>query len=138
MPAGISARHLLGLVGADVGGSLSPALYEREAQEQGLRIYYTTIEAGDAAPWPGDFGRLLRTARSLGFSGLNVTHPCKQAFLEHLDDLSPDAAALGAVNTVVLRDGRAVGHNTDRHGFATSFRAGLPGVPLTRVVLAGA
>ncbi|WP_027341563.1 shikimate dehydrogenase [Hamadaea tsunoensis] len=134
----MSTRFLLGLVGADVGGSHSPALYEREAQELGIRVYYTTVEAGDAAPWPGDFGRLLRTARSLGFTGLNVTHPCKQAFLDHLDDLSPDAAALGAVNTVVLTGGRAVGHNTDLHGFATSFRAGLAGVPLSRVLLVGA
>jgi shikimate dehydrogenase len=55
-----------------------------------------------------------------------------------LHDLSPDARALGAVNTVVLRDGRRIGHNTDCSGFAEGFRRGLPGVPRGRVVQLGA
>ncbi|GAB3932064.1 hypothetical protein GCM10027614_00540 [Micromonospora vulcania] len=58
--------------------------------------------------------------------------------LEHLDAVTPDAAALGAVNTVVFSDGRAVGHNTDMPGFARSFRTGLADVALDRVVLLGA
>jgi shikimate dehydrogenase len=74
----------------------------------------------------------------MGFAGLNVTHPCKQAVIPHLDELSADAAALGAVNTVVLHDGRATGHNTDWWGFAESFRRNLPGVSLDRVVQLGA
>ena len=71
-------------------------------------------------------GDLLAAARLAGYDGLNVTHPCKQLVLPHLDELSPDAEALGAVNTVVLRDGRAVGHNTDWSGFARAFDRGLP------------
>jgi quinate/shikimate dehydrogenase (NAD+) len=55
-----------------------------------------------------------------------------------LDELSPDAEALGAVNTVVVRDGRTTGHNTDVTGFAASVRRGLPGAALDRVVLIGA
>jgi shikimate dehydrogenase len=55
-----------------------------------------------------------------------------------LHDLSPDARALGAVNTVVLRDGKRVGHNTDWFGFAESFRRGLPDVARDRVVQLGA
>ena len=81
---------------------------------------------------------LVRAARDLGYDGLNITHPCKQLVLDHLDELSPDATALGAVNTVVLRDGRMVGHNTDWSGFARSFDRGLPDAPLTSVVLLGA
>ena len=65
-----------------------------------------------------------------GFSGLNVTHPCKQAVVPHVDDLSADAAALQAVNTVVFEDGGATGHNTDTTGFAESFARGLPGAAL--------
>ena len=57
---------------------------------------------------------------------MNVTHPCKQDVVALLDDLSPEAAALDAVNTVVFDDGRAIGHNTDASGFAESFRRGLP------------
>src|SRR3712207_7384217 len=83
-------------------------------------------------------GEVLAAARLAGYDGLNVTHPCKQLVLEHLDELSPDAAALGAVNTVVLRDGRAVGHNTDWSGFARAFDRGLPEAPSDRVVLLGA
>ena len=62
----------------------------------------------------------------MGFAGLNITHPCKQAVIPLLHELSPDAQALGAVNTVVLRDGKRVGHNTDWWGFAENFRRGLP------------
>ena len=65
---------------------------------------------------------------TLGFSGLNITHPCKQLVVEHLDELSPDAEALGAVNTVVFDDGRAIGHNTDWPGFQENFARGLPDV----------
>ena len=83
-------------------------------------------------------GELLRVTRRLGFSGVNVTHPCKRTVVEHLTELSPDAATLGAVNTVVFDRGRAVGHNTDWPGFQESFTRGLPGVETSRVVLLGA
>jgi len=74
----------------------------------------------------------------MGFVGLNITHPCKQAVIPHLHELSPDARALGAVNTVLLRDGRRIGCNTDWFGFAENFRRGLPDVALQRVVQLGA
>ena len=61
-----------------------------------------------------------------GFDGLNVTHPFKQAVVPLLDELSEDAADLGAVNTVVLRDGRRLGRNTDWSGYGRAFRAALP------------
>ncbi len=49
----------------------------------------------------------------MGFNGLNITHPCKQAVIPHLDELSDNARALEAVNTVILRDGKKIGENTD-------------------------
>ncbi|HEX5327235.1 MAG TPA: shikimate dehydrogenase, partial [Acetobacteraceae bacterium] len=64
--------------------------------------------------------------------------PCKQAVVPLLDELSDDARVLGAVNTVVLRHGRRIGHNTDWWGFAENFRRGLPEVELARVVQLGA
>ena len=85
-----------------------------------------------------DVGELVTAAQRLGFRGLNVTHPCKQEVVKYLDDLSPEAAELGAVNTVVFADGRSTGHNTDRYGFAESFRRGLPAAAPRRVVLIGA
>jgi quinate/shikimate dehydrogenase (NAD+) len=135
----VSERVLLGLVGAGIGASLSPALHEREAERLGVHALYQTIDIAERGVPPEAVGEIVGAARTMGFAGLNVTHPCKQTVLEHLDELSPDAAALGAVNTVVFgADGRTVGHNTDGTGFAASFARGLPDAELRRVVLLGA
>ena len=133
-----SARSfLVGLVGTGIGPSLSPPMHEREADELGLRYLYRRLDL-DVLGLPATaVGSLLEAARTTGYDGLNVTHPCKQLVIEHLDELSTDAAALGAVNTVVFRDGRAIGHNTDWSGFARAFDRGLSDVPLGRVVLLG-
>ena len=74
----------------------------------------------------------------MGFAGLNITYPCKQAVIPLLDALSEEARALNAVNTVVIGDGKLVGHNTDWSGFAEGFRRGLPHARLDRVVQLGA
>ncbi|MFE5811860.1 shikimate dehydrogenase [Streptomyces sp. NPDC056479] len=130
--------YLVGLIGSGIGPSLSPALHEREAGRQGLRYLYRLIDIDTLGVPPEAVGDLVRAARDLGFDGLNITHPCKQLVIGHLDALAPQAEALGAVNTVVFEDGRAVGHNTDVTGFAASFARGLPDVPLERVVQLGA
>ena len=83
-------------------------------------------------------GTLVRAARTLGFNALNITHPCKQLVVEHLDALDERAARLGAVNTVIFGERGAVGYNTDASGFATAFRTGLPGAPVSEVVQLGA
>jgi shikimate dehydrogenase len=133
-----SRSFLVGLVGSGIGPSLTPPMHEREADELGIRYLYRRFDL-DALQLPAEaIGDLLAAARLAGFDGLNVTHPCKQLVLRHLDELSPDAAALGAVNTVVFRDGRAIGHNTDWSGFARSFDRGLPDAALDDVVLLGA
>jgi shikimate dehydrogenase len=129
---------LVGLIGTGIQASRSPALHEAEGAAQGLSYQYKLIDltrlglAVDALP------DLLTAAERLGFDGLNITHPCKQAVIRYLDELSPDAQALGAVNTVLLGGGRRVGHNTDWFGFAEGFRRGLPHVRLDRVVQFGA
>jgi shikimate dehydrogenase len=133
-----SPGFLVGLVGSGIGPSLTPPLHEREADELGVRYLYRRFDLDELGVPGSAVGDLLAAARMAGYDGLNVTHPCKQLVLEHLDELSPDAQALGAVNTVVLRDGRAVGHNTDWSGFARSFDRGLPDVRLDQVVLLGA
>ncbi|MFI7014530.1 shikimate dehydrogenase [Streptomyces sp. NPDC050164] len=130
--------YLAGLIGSGIGPSLSPALHEREGDRQGLRLLYRLIDIDPLGVPPEAVGDLVRAARDLGFDGLNITHPCKQLVIEHLDALAPQAKALGAVNTVVFEDGRAVGHNTDVTGFAASFARGLPDAPLERVVQLGA
>ncbi|MFH8466509.1 shikimate dehydrogenase [Streptomyces sp. NPDC017991] len=134
----VKDSYLVGLIGAGVGPSLSPALHEREADRQGLRYVYRLIDIDELGVPPEAVGDLVRSARDLGFDGLNITHPCKQLVIEHLDALAPQAEALGAVNTVVFDGGRAIGHNTDVTGFAASFARGLPDAPLERVVQLGA
>jgi shikimate dehydrogenase len=130
--------HLVGLVGSGIGPSLSPALHEHEAAALGLRYLYRRLDIGELGLPPRAVGDLVMAARLTGFTGLNITHPCKQLVLDHLDELSTEAAALGAVNTVVFAGGLAVGHNTDSSGFARAIGRGLTDVPLERVMLLGA
>lgn len=131
-------RYLVGLIGAGIATSMSPALHEREADRHGVRYLYQLVDLESLAPGPGDVGDLLVAARRLGFRGLNITHPAKQDVVKHVDDLAPEAAELGAVNTVVFDGGRAVGHNTDRYGFSAGLARALPGVALDHVVQLGA
>ena len=74
----------------------------------------------------------------MGFAGLNITFPCKQAVIPLLDALSEEARAIGAVNTVVREGDRLVGYNTDGPGWSWGFRRALPKADLSRVVLLGA
>jgi shikimate dehydrogenase len=81
---------------------------------------------------------LIAAARTMGFAGLNITYPCKQAVIPLLDELSDEARAMGAVNTVVFHDGKVTGHNTDGSGWRWGFERTLPDADLSRVVLLGA
>lgn len=128
----------VGLIGAGIQQSKSPALHMQEAQAQGLPLSYELIDLTARGLEPEALPDLLAEVESLGFAGVNITHPCKQRVIPLLDELSVDAAQLGAVNTVLFRDGRRIGHNTDWSGFAESFTRGLPDVALDNVLLVGA
>ncbi len=130
--------YLLGLVGAGIGASLTPAMQEREGEAAGLRITYRLLDADKRGFGVDDLPEVLGWAQRLGFDGLNITHPFKQAVIPLLDELSEDAADLGAVNTVVFREGRALGRNTDWSGYGRAFREVLPDAVEDRVVLVGA
>ena len=134
--------YLIGLIGSGIGTSLSPMLHEREADRHGLRYLYRLIDLDTIGAGPDKVGDLVGAARGMGYRGLNITHPCKQLVIECLDALTPQAEAVGAVNTVVFeREGssdRAVGHNTDVTGFAASFDRELADAPRERVVQLGA
>jgi len=131
-------KVLVGLIGDGIQQSLSPFLHEEEGARQGLNLHYHLIDLAYDPAGAKNLPLLIEAARKMGFTGLNITHPCKQAVIPLLDDLSDDARAIGAVNTVVFKGGRMTGHNTDWSGFAASFRRGLPDAPLGRVVLVGA
>ena len=131
-----------GLIGSGISTSASPCLHEREVASLGRAGRYTLLDIDELKIEPADIGPLLRAARNAGWQGLNVTHPCKLTVIPYLDDLSPDARQIGAVNTVVFTDGGAIGHNTDWSGYAHALRTQLPGglgpTDLTDVVLLGA
>lgn len=126
----------IGLVGRGIAASLSPLMHEREGARQGLDYRYHLIDFDRLGLDDAQLPEILAEARELGFAGLNITYPFKQTVLSLLDDLAPDAAAIGAVNTVVLGP-RTVGHNTDCWGFAESFRRDLPDTRRSRVLQLG-
>jgi shikimate dehydrogenase len=113
-------RFLTGLIGSPIARSASPAMHEQAADALGMRCHYQLIEVAGAGR--EELRALLDGVRRLGFAGVNVTFPYKEAVVDLLDELSPGAAAVGAVNTVVVRDGRLVGYNTDTTGFARAVR----------------
>ena len=129
---------LVGLAGRGIQGSRSPIMHEREGRRLGIPYKYVLIDFDTLGLGDAEIGPVVHAASSLGFAGLNVTHPFKQAVIPSLDALSPEAELIGAVNTVVMRDGRPIGHNTDSWGFAESLRRAYPALPIERIVLFGA
>jgi shikimate dehydrogenase len=129
---------LAGLIGAGIQASRTPALHEHEGDAQGIRYLYRLIDLDALALSLDDLPGLISAAQHSGFTGLNITFPCKQAVIPLLDELSPEAQGIGAVNTVVFQRGKRIGHNTDCLGFAEGFRRGLSDVARERVVQMGA
>ena len=127
-----------GLIGSGIQLSSSPSLHVNEAKALGIDLDYELLDLdyidGAAAALP----QVLTSVQARGFAGVNITFPVKQAVIPLLDDLSREARALNAVNTVVFRNGKRYGYNTDWWGFAESFRRGLPGGEMNRVTLIGA
>lgn len=127
-----------GLIGSGIQKSRTPAMHMREGERHGLDYRYDLIDLSVLGIGLEALGSLVDKAELEGFSGLNITHPCKQAVVEHVDELSDDVIALGASNTVVLKNGRRIAHNTDWWGFSKAFERGLPDVDVEEVVLLGA
>jgi shikimate dehydrogenase len=115
-------RFLAGLIGFPITHSASPAMHEQAGAALGVHCRYQLIEIAGAGR--EQLRALLDDVRRRGFAGVNVTFPYKEAVPDLLDELSPTASAVGAVNAVVVRDGRLIGHNTDTTGFARA-AAGL-------------
>lgn len=112
------ATQLVGLIGWPVRHTLSPPMHNAAFAAAGLDWVYVPLPTP-----PEGLAAAVAGLRAVGFRGWNVTIPHKEAIIPLLDEISPEARAIGAVNTVVVRDGRTVGHNTDVDGFA---------VPVTR------
>ena len=129
-------KFLTGLIGAPIASSAAPAMHEQAADALGVRCHYQLIEFANADA--ATLRALLDGVRRLGFAGVNVTFPYKEAVVPLLDEMSPAARAIGAVNTVVVREGRLVGHNTDSTGFARAIGDLVAGSKHGAVALIGA
>ena len=124
-------------MGRGILQSRTPWMHEQEGDAQGLRLVYSLFDFTDRGWSDDELPRLLDAAQHIGFAGLNVTFPFKQAVIALLDDLSDGARAVGAVNTIAFRDGRRIGYNTDVTGFAEGFLAQMANEPRGVVVQLG-
>src|SRR5215813_2886953 len=99
-PAPTAHPLLLGLIGSPIHGSAARRMHEAAGAMAGLRAHYQLIDVAGADR--AKLGVMLEGVRLLGFSGVNITYPYKEAVVTLLDSLSATAAAIGAVNTVLV------------------------------------
>ena len=137
MRSGAGRVVRVGLLGRGIQLSRTPAMHRAEGAALGLDYSYDLIDP-DQPAHDLPLADLVARAEAQGFAGLNVTYPFKRDVMALLDEMSPAAQKVGAVNTVVFRDGKRRGHNTDFWGFAESLRRGLPDAALSSVLLLGA
>jgi shikimate dehydrogenase len=128
----------IGLIGRGIQESRSPIMHEQEGHRLGLKYSYSLLDFDQLGLSDSLLPDVIEAARQIGFAGLNVTHPFKQAVVRCVTSLSPEAQSIGAANTVVLAENALVGHNTDSWGFSESFRAEMDDVSLESVTLFGA
>jgi shikimate dehydrogenase len=127
---------LTGLIGAPIAHSASPAMHQRAAEALNVRCHYQLIEVAGANR--EELRTLLEGVRRLGFAGVNVTYPYKEVVVDLLDEISSNATAIGAVNTVLVREGRLIGHNTDATGFARAASKLVSGFGSESIAVIGA
>ncbi|WP_319530208.1 shikimate dehydrogenase [uncultured Cohaesibacter sp.] len=128
----------VGLIGCGILRSRTPAMHMAEAKAQGFVCTYDLLDMEDDERRDMSLAEMLDRVEADGYAGVNVTYPYKMEVISLLDELSVNAAAVGAVNTVVFKDGKRFGHNTDLWGFAESFHRGLKGAVKDDVLLIGA
>ena len=128
----MSLPRCFGVLGDPVAHSRSPAMHAAAFASLGLPHRYLAFHVA-----PDGLQAALRGAQALGFGGLNLTVPHKQAALPAVDLLGDAARRIGAVNTVRFVDGQIVGDNTDAPGFVAAARE-LDAAPMTTAVVLGA
>ncbi len=124
---------MVGLIGWPVGHSLSSAMHNAAFAELGLNWCYVPLPVR-----PERLEEAVRGLVALGFAGANVTVPHKEMVMAYLDEVTPGAQAIGAINTIVVRGGRTIGHNTDWRGFLSALRQGGFAPEGRRAVILGA
>src|SRR2546425_7015576 len=100
--------EIYGILGHPVKHTLSPILHNAAFQALGLDCCYMAFDVK-----PRDLKRGICGLAALGIKGFNLTIPHKETAIDFLDEVTPEAARIGAVNTVLIQQGRLIGHNTD-------------------------
>ena len=108
---------LVGLIGSPVAHSMSPAMHTASFAHEGIDAVCLAFDVV-----PDQLGDVVKGFADQGLAGYSVTMPCKTKILPFLDELSPAAELMGAVNTVKIENGRSIGYNTDGEGFTTNLR----------------
>lgn len=129
--------YRVGLIGQGIQQSRTPLMHMNEGTAQGFVLQYDLLDTDKMEPVPS-LSDLLDRAEAEGYAGLNITFPYKQEVMQYLDELSEAVTQVGAVNTVVFRDGKRFGHNTDFSGYAAGLEWGLPAAKKDCVLLMGA
>lgn len=125
--------NCVGILGYPVGHSLSPVMHNAAFAKNQMDYVYIPLPTA-----PEELETAVRALKAWNFSGANVTIPHKVAVMEYLDEVAEDARMIGAVNTITIRDGRAIGTNTDGIGFIASLRKADAAPEGGRAVLLGA
>lgn len=121
------------LIGNPVEHSMSPALHNASFAKAGVDAAYVAFTVN-----PEQLEPVVRGLKEMGVAGYNVTMPCKTHILQYLDELTPAAELMGAVNTVAVKDGKCIGHNTDGAGFVENLRLKSGDVAGKKVTILGA
>lgn len=123
----------IGIIGWPVGHSLSPAMHNAALADAGLDYVYVPLPVQ-----PGQLKEAVAGLSALGFSGANVTIPHKVEVMQYLDDVDSTARSVGAVNTIVIKEGKCIGYNTDAQGFIGALQRSNIKVADKQAVLLGA
>lgn len=126
----VKDKKVLGIFGYPVGHTLSPLMHKVAAEYHSLDLIYLPFSVK-----PADLPAALAGVKALGISGVNLTVPHKEAAISLVDELSPEARLIGAINTIVLTSGKLIGHNTDGEGFITSLERDVSESPQGKTVL---
>ncbi|PZP39026.1 MAG: shikimate dehydrogenase, partial [Pseudopedobacter saltans] len=130
-------KALAGLIGHGIQGSLSPMIHETEAKENGLELIYRIVDFAAPERDASFLQNMLLAAESLDFSGVNITHPYKEDAFKLVDVLSEDAKKIGSINTIIFKNGKRFGDNTDWFGFSENFKSGISNAEIDIVAQIG-
>ncbi|OGQ75349.1 MAG: shikimate dehydrogenase [Deltaproteobacteria bacterium RIFOXYA2_FULL_42_10] len=129
-----SKTKTLGIFGYPISHTLSPAMHNAVIKALGLDMVYLPFEVK-----PSNLKEAINGIKSLGIIGVNITIPHKESVIRFLDDISEEARLVGAVNTIVNKDRKLVGYNTDGSGYMASLKEELGFNPKSkRIIIIGA